>query len=200
MIWYASCADGMPSMFWSMRLCAWLHCPAKTCCRICASAPAPRGLLWSYGPPAQMVSSLSCSRSVLTLPNTMAPRRPLPSGSARSQSVPALASYHSARSFAARTSAGATDAGLAAAVHCVGNSAAPAPAALSFSTCLRDNSDICVSPPSHEGDACLESIRSTTGPLLVGAAVAGPDLDLGAVSGAGAGDVQALGAVDAQLT
>ena len=45
------------------------------------------GLTGSYGPPAQSVSSLSCSRSFTTPPNTMAPRRPFPTGSARTHSA-----------------------------------------------------------------------------------------------------------------
>src|SRR5690606_21250236 len=129
-------------MFWSIMVWAWLHWFWKTSCRIWPSAAAPRGLLWSYGPPAQTVSSLSWSRSVSTLPNTMAPRRPLPIGSARSQSVPALSSYHRARSSAALTSEGGAEAGRAAAVHPVGSMAAPAPAAPNLKTCLRERSDI----------------------------------------------------------
>src|SRR5690349_13953027 len=136
MVWYDSWAAGMPRRFWSIRLCAWLHWLAKTACRICASAPAPRVLLWSYGPPAQIVSSLSWSRSTSTLPNTIAPRRPLPSGSARSQSAPAPCSYQSARPFAVPTSGGAAaDAGDA--DHVTGSEAAPATTAAALSTCLR---------------------------------------------------------------
>ena len=52
------------------------------------------GLSVKLGWPAQMVSSFSCTRSTAGLPNTMPPRRPLPTGRAWVQ-VMAGRSYHS---------------------------------------------------------------------------------------------------------
>ena len=147
-VWYASCPTGLPSMFWLTRFCAWVHWFAKTSRRISASAPRPRELLGSCGPPAQTVSSLSCSRSASTLPNTMAPSRPLPIGNARSQSVPAALSYQSARSPAASTCGGAAEPARATAVQGSGSRAPPAPAAPILRVCRRVRSDI--DPPSGD--------------------------------------------------
>ena len=53
------------------------------------SASFASGFTGSYGRPAQSVSSLSCRRSCTTPPKTIAPSRPLPTGSARTHSASA---------------------------------------------------------------------------------------------------------------
>ena len=58
--------------------------------RTSGSASFASGFTGSYGRPAHSVSSFSCSRSWTMPPNTIAPSRPLPTGSARTHSaVPA---------------------------------------------------------------------------------------------------------------
>ena len=104
------------------------------------SAPAPRRRACCSGRTGRRprsVSSLSCNRSTSTLPNTMAPRRPLPIGSARSQSVPAhcvvperqAVRRADLRRGGRRTRATPTTSGAA--------TAAPATTAAALSTCLR---------------------------------------------------------------
>lgn len=71
----------------SIRSWAPAHSPANTLLRISGRLLRPWGLAGSYGPPAHTVSSLSWSRSVSVPPNTMAPSRPLPMGSASSHAA-----------------------------------------------------------------------------------------------------------------
>ncbi|MFD0818572.1 hypothetical protein ACFQ0D_09660 [Micromonospora zhanjiangensis] len=86
-----------------------------------------------------------------TLPKTIAPRRPLPIGSARSQSVPADWLYQSAMSLAASTCGGATESACARAVQPAGSITAPAPAAPAARSLRRVTSDIVISPSSELG-------------------------------------------------
>src|SRR5512135_3038753 len=64
------------------RRCARTSSPSKISFWISGSALAPPRTVVEYGPPDQYVSSFNwiCSSSVL--PNTIAPRRPFPTGSA----------------------------------------------------------------------------------------------------------------------
>ena len=85
-------APGM--MLASARFCASRYLPSAMRLRTRGSAPLALGLSVKLGWPAQMVSSFSCTRSTAGLPNTMPPRRPLPTGRAWVQ-VMAGRSYHS---------------------------------------------------------------------------------------------------------
>ena len=67
---------------------------------ISSNADKPRLLKLLCGPPAQKVSSLSCSSSSTTPPNTIAPMREFPTGRA-SVHVFAGRLYHNLRSCAA---------------------------------------------------------------------------------------------------
>ena len=74
--------------------CASLYLPSHTNWRTLGRYSKASGLALLLGRPAQMVSSLSCSRSADGTPKIMAPNRLLPMGSASVHVVAGL-SYHS---------------------------------------------------------------------------------------------------------
>src|SRR6185503_5885012 len=73
--------------FWLTSVAASRYIPAASSRLTSGSASRASGFTGSYGRPDHSVSSLSCSRSCTTPPNTMAPRRPLPTGSAPTHSL-----------------------------------------------------------------------------------------------------------------
>src|SRR5688572_20209013 len=87
------------------RLAASRYRPSVSRRLTSGSAARASGFTGSYGRPAHSVSSLSCSRSCTTPPNTIAPRRPLPTGSARTHS------WFAPRPLAPGGSNGRSDAG-----------------------------------------------------------------------------------------
>src|SRR5690606_18236250 len=74
----------MPVSAWSASFSASFTRPAKISSRMRGKWAFASGLCLSRGPPYQRESSFSCSTSRPVLPNTIAPSRPLPTGSASS--------------------------------------------------------------------------------------------------------------------
>src|SRR5512143_100115 len=98
-----------------MSVAASRYLASLTNCRTCGSASLASGFTGLYGPPAQRVPSLSCNRSWLAPPNTIALKRPLPTGSA---------SVHRAAGLSYQSRLGLTAAGAAVAVVVVETAAA----------------------------------------------------------------------------